>query len=143
MDDTQTESRKPGLLHRFAIGAMTTVAFVQLMAILFLTIDLDPDALTRQLNYASEAQVGAWTVVVGLTVFGLWKATRFIIAAFVDAWDGFRHWSDPLLATVGAAWLGVAIWREDIFTSGVTALLLAMLGSWRTEAVRSEPEPLV
>lgn len=142
MDDSQTESRKPGLLHRLAVGTMTTVAFVQLLVILFLTIDLDPDALTRQLNTASEAQVGAWVVVVGLTVFGLWKAVRFIIAAFVDAWDGFRHWAAPLLPTVGAFWLCVVIWSGDIFTSGVTALLLAMLGSWATESIRREPVPL-
>lgn len=142
MNDSQTDPRQPGLLHRFALGAITTVAFLQLLAIAFLTINLDPDLLTRQLNRASEAQVGAWTVIAGLTVFGLWRATRFVVGTFIDAWDGFRHWADPLLATFGAVWLCVAIWQQDIFTAGTSALLLAMLGAWRTEVVRREPKAL-
>lgn len=134
-----TDAPNPGPLHRFAAAALTWVGTVQLLALIFVIIDLDPDVLTRQVHRASEAQIGTWTAVAGLAVFGTWKAVSYIMRTFVQAWDGFRHWTDPALATLAAGWLCSAFWSQDIFAAGIGALLLTMFAVWRAEAVAAAP----
>lgn len=132
----------PGTLHRTAVTAMTVIMTALSLMTVFKVIDLDPDLLTLQLETASQEQVGAWFAVAALSVFGVYKAVGYIIAAGLHGWNGYRRAIESILATCSLLLLWQANYTGDVLAYGLPALVMALIARSVSEAIRRDPEPL-
>ncbi|MCC3299807.1 hypothetical protein [Arthrobacter caoxuetaonis] len=134
------ETPKPPLLHRAAAGTLTVLSTFQVLLGIFYVIDLDPDALTAQLQHASSTQVGTWAVIAALSAFGTFRAVGYIIRAGLGGWIGYRSPVEPVLASLALGLLCMVVVTGDVLVWGSFALLTAMVSSACSEALRA-PKP--
>lgn len=121
---------------RSGINAVTAFTFAMFGIRLWYGLDPQPDPIADAIERASNANMDAYVVALGMVLFGLWMLLRYLVGAIVNGLASQAGTAVSWLCVLTAALLVGAVLTP--FTAGLTGVaVIAAFGiNWAVEATR-------